>query len=143
MSESDDIINGRRSKVAHETDRLGRVIGVRLLKPSQETRVIAMTVDLDGEMGVPDPANPGERLKIPIRAGYMIAAQVCEIDGAPIPFARNRNELDAVFDRLDEEGLEASAKALAGLRLEIQNETGPDAAKNSAGTPSFDSNSGS
>jgi hypothetical protein len=143
MSESEDIINGRRSKTGHETDKLGRVIGVRLLRPSQETRAIAMTVDLDGDMSVPDPNRPGEVFKIPIRAGYMIAAQVCEINGVPVPFARNRNELDAIFDRLDQEGLEAAAIGIAKIRQEIESEQGLDAAKNSAGTQFSDSNSGS
>lgn len=144
MSESDDIINGRRSKLERKTDALGRVIGVRPLRPSQETRVLAMTADLDGDISVPDPSVPGGKVKIPIRAGYMIAAQVCEIDSVPVPFARDRSELDAVFDRLDQEGLQAAAEAMVVIREAADEaQSGLAAAKNSVGTPSSDSNSGS
>jgi len=49
------------------------------------------------------------------RVGLILAAAVCMIDEIRIPFARNRGELDAIYDRLDEEGLNAAARAFKRL----------------------------
>jgi hypothetical protein len=49
----------------------------------------------------------------------IVAASVCEIDSIPIPFARNRPELDSIADRLDEEGLAAAMKALTRYQPKV------------------------
>lgn len=89
MITSEDIAN-RYKKIERESDALGRVIGVRKLRLSQQIRVDDLA-----------PAN--DRHDIPL-----LAASVCEIDGIPIPFPNSRGELDAIIDRLDGEGMAAA-----------------------------------
>lgn len=103
----------RYSTVEKEADEFGRVIGVRRLKPSEQTKVAGMTADLTGHEDAVTPE--GERVKVSHRLPLMMAAAVCMIDDVRIPFARNRGELDAMYDRLDVEGLAAAAKAMARL----------------------------
>jgi hypothetical protein len=45
----------------------------------------------------------------------LIAASVCMIDEARISFPRTRGELDAIYDRLDAEGMAAATKAMINL----------------------------
>lgn len=128
MSASEEIIQ-RYNKIERELDALGRTIGVRRLKPSQQMKLQGMTADLDGENVQTNPET-GAEMRIPMRAPAFIAAAVAEIDGAPIPFPRNRAELDSMLDALDSEGLDAAATALARLTTGDV-EQGMDAAKNS------------
>jgi hypothetical protein len=109
---SEEFIN-RYSRVEREADTVGRLISVRKLKVSQQTRIIGMTPELEGETEVTITGADGVEKKVHIsRRGLMLAAAaVCEIDGIPIPFAKNRYELDAIADRLDEEGLRAAMTA--------------------------------
>lgn len=113
MSTESEVILARYRAVEKEADALGRVIGVRRLKPSEQTKVAGMCADLTGndEMTGPD----GNPVHIPHRMPLLIAAAVCMIDEARIPFPRNRAELDAVYDRLDMEGVTAAGNALARL----------------------------
>jgi hypothetical protein len=123
----------RYNKIEREADDWGRVIGVRRLKPSESAKVRGMVADLKGFDEVPNAT--GEMIQIPHSMGHFIAAAVCEIDQAPIPFSRNRAELDAILDRLDDKGLFAATKALG--RLGDEAITNPkDEAKNLLGTPS-------
>jgi hypothetical protein len=110
---SEEFIN-RYSRVEREADAIGRLVSVRKLKVSQQTRVSEMTPGLDGETEIVMTNDDGTEKKVRIaRRGLMlVAASVCEIDGVPIPFSRNRGELDSIADRLDEEGLAAAMKAL-------------------------------
>lgn len=133
-----DELEWRRARYAHierEKDALGRVIGVRRLKLSERTRLTAMTPDLGGldEVQRPD----GTIALIPQRAQYHIIAMVCQINDAMIPFARNRGELDAIMDRLDQEGIEAASTAVNRLigGEEAEGETHLDKAKNLSGIP--------
>lgn len=116
MKESDAKL-ARYSQVEKETDAWGRVIGVRRLKPSEQSRVAAMTSDLSGSDEAFD--DKGEKILVPRRAPLVIVASVCLIHDengpTPIPFPSNRRELDAMFDRLDVEGLEAAAVAAGRL----------------------------
>jgi hypothetical protein len=117
LTPSEEFIQ-RYSRVEREADVLGRVIAVRRLKPSQSAKVIGFTLDLEGEveMRVLD-EKTGEEKTITIQRRFQmtIAAAVCEIDSIPIPFPRNRGELDAIYDRLDNEGVEAAMIAYSRL----------------------------
>ena len=117
----------RYGAVEKEADSFGRVIGVRRLKPSEQTKISGMTADLSGsdEVITPD----GAKVMLPHRMPLMIAAAVCQIDDARIPFPKSRGELDAIYDRLDAEGIAAAGSAL--VRLSIDEPDKPlDEAKN-------------
>jgi hypothetical protein len=103
----------RYNTIEKEADDFGRVIGVRRLKPSEQTKVAGMTADLTGHEEALNPE--GDKVQVSHRLPLMIAAAVCMIDDARIPFARNRGELDAMYDRLDVEGLAAAGRALVRL----------------------------
>jgi hypothetical protein len=104
----------RYNRVEREADVLNRIIGIRRLKPSEEMRITGMTADLDGfEQATGEDGNP---VKIAKRAPFIVAAMVCEVEGIPFTFPRTRGELDAVYDRLDREGIEAAMRAY--IRLE-------------------------
>jgi hypothetical protein len=106
----------RYNRIERAPDKLGRMIGVRRLKPSQQLRIQEMAPGLDGAMSVTAETKDGlQQIEIPRNSPLVIAASVCEIDSTPIPFPKNRAELDAVLDRLDTEGLEAAGKALSGF----------------------------
>jgi len=104
----------RYSEIVKEADEFGRVIGVRRLKPSEQTKIAGMTSELTGYDEMVNPA--GDTVHIPHRMPLMLAASVCMIDDAHIPFPRSRGELDAIFDRLDIEGMGAIGKAYARLQ---------------------------
>ena len=132
-----DEVEFRRARYAHveqEMDVLGRMIGVRRLKLSERTRLVAMTPDLGGmdEMQRPD----GTVMLAPQRSQYFIVAMVCQINDTRFPFPRNRGELDAILDRLDQEGLDAAAVAVNRI-LGEDTEDGDqiDKAKNLSGIP--------
>ena len=54
-------------------------------------------------------------IQVSRRLQMTVAASVCEIDNTPIPFPKTRGELDAIYDRLDKEGIEATMIAYAKL----------------------------
>jgi hypothetical protein len=133
MSTESEIKLARYSEKAREADALGRVITVRRLKPSEEGKISEM---LNGMVGYEELTNDeGEVIKISHRMPYVISASVCQIDDAFIPFPRNRAELDAIYDRLDREGLTAAGKAFVKLTQTASYGTIDDA-KNLSGTPS-------
>jgi hypothetical protein len=103
----------RYAKVERETDEFGRVIGVRRLRPSQQTRVEEFTPLLEGNRM--DEDGKGGVVAVPRRVPMVVAAAVCEIDGNPVPFPKTRADLDATLDLLDVEGL--TAANLAYMRL--------------------------
>lgn len=118
MSTETEIKLARYSEVAKEADAFSRVIGVRRLKPSEQAKVSGMTPELIGYEDVIN--STGEKVQVPQRAPLFLAASVCIIDDALIPFPRNRGELDAIYDRLDVEGIAAAGKAwmkLAGSKV--------------------------
>jgi len=114
MTPSEELIN-RYARVEREADAFGRLIGVRKLKVSQQTKVSEYTPGLEGETEVVMSDDDGgqKTVRISRRAQMLIAAAVCEIDSVSIPFARNRGELDAIADKLDEEGIVAAMIAYA------------------------------
>lgn len=108
----------RYAKVEREADDFGRVIGVRRLKPSESARVGAMIADIVGHEDIKyNDQETGEekQFQIPNRMPFIVAASVCEIDSVKIPFSKSRGELDAIYDRLDTEGITAAAKAYGRL----------------------------
>lgn len=113
MSTESEVILARYKAVEKEADTLGRVIGVRRLKPSEQTKVAGMCSELTGydETMGPDDIS----VRIPHRMPLFIASSVCMIEDAHIPFPRNRAELDSIYDRLDMEGIAAAGTALARL----------------------------
>lgn len=104
----------RYRQVERETDAMSRCIGVRRLKPSEQGRLQGMVQDLQGSEMVKNP-DTGEEMSVSHKTPYFIAAAVCEIDATPIPFPRSRGELDAIYDRLDVEGITAAASAMTRL----------------------------
>ena len=126
----------RYSHIEREADTLGRIIGVRRLRLSEMARLTAMTPDLGGMDEVQNPTIPGTTMLVQQRAQYVVVAMVCESNGAHIPFARSRGELDAIFDRLDIEGMQAAGDAVVRLISEDSAEGTPiDKAKNLSGIP--------
>ena len=118
MQTESEIKLARYNTVEKEADKFGRLIGVRRLKPSEQTKLSGMTADLTGYDEVMN--NSGEMVRIPHSMPLRIAAAVCLIVGqdgieARIPFPRNRAELDAIYDRLDAEGMAAAGAALVKL----------------------------
>lgn len=109
-----EVILARYKRKEMESDALGRVITVRKLRPSEQTKIAGMTSDLTGADELIGPQ--GEKVMMPHRIPLTVAACVCEIDGIMIPFPKTRQELDAVYDRLDAEGLAAASAAIARLQ---------------------------
>lgn len=114
-------LKDRYSAIERVPDALGRVVGVRRLKLSEQVRVEEMA-----------PNSPGNVA--------LIAAAICELDGAPLPFPRDRQELDHQLDLLDLEGMQAASTAWAALhkpakKADGEPESDLDRAKKSQGTP--------
>lgn len=127
MTTQSEIIMNRYRETEREADAFGRLITVRRLKPSEQTKVAGYCTDLTGydEVTAPD----GTPTRIPHRLPLLIAAAVSKIDDIHVPFARSRGELDAIYDALDAEGL--AAAGLAAAKLAARDEQNPvDAAKN-------------
>ena len=92
-------IKARYQTVEREADRAGRVIGTRRLKLAERLKISEMTSQQNSDaLGI-----------------MIVAASVCEIDGRPIPFPRNRSELDSVIDALDEEGISTASTLVMKL----------------------------
>jgi hypothetical protein len=107
----------RYKHVEKEADSLGRIIGVRRLRPSEQTKLVGMTQDLSGfDMTIAtDAEGEKEEFAVPHRGPLLITAAVCEINDVKIPFPKNRAELDAIYDRLDVPGLRAAVTAMTRL----------------------------
>ena len=107
------------ARVEKVADALGRIIGVRRLKPSQLVRVQEFGRGPDGMTS----------------GALMVAAAVCSIDEAVILFPKSREELDGTLDSLDEEGMKAALDALGRFDVSEKDESGQvkseaEAAKN-------------
>lgn len=101
-------------RIARKDDAFGRVIGVRMLKVSQQVKISEMTPALEGETEMS--GDDGKVIRIPRRSIPVVVASVCEIDGQMIPFPRTRGELDSMMDLLDEEGILAAVLAYSDLK---------------------------
>ena len=106
----------QKEKVA---DKWGRILSIQRLKQSQMEKIQGFTSDLQGVTKVMNP-DTGEESSIPRNWRLILAAHVREIDENPLPFPRNREELDAILDRLDEEGMEAAATAFSKLMTTVE-----------------------
>jgi hypothetical protein len=113
MTTESEVKLARYSEVVKEADSFGRVIGVRRLKPSEQTKLAGMTSELAGYDEMTN--DKGERVRVPHRMPLLVAAAVCMIDDAHIPFPRNEGELYAIYDRLDIEGMKAAGEGVAKL----------------------------
>ena len=118
MSKSDEIAAraAKYNRVERVADSLGRVIGVRRLKPSQQLKVEEYAAGLTGSVTMTDEA--GASVEVPRCLPLLLAAAVCEIDETPVPFPKSRGELDAILDVLDDEGMTAVAQALSKINTE-------------------------
>ncbi len=128
MTQSETIM-ARYRETEKEADSLGRIITVRRLKPSEQTKVAGYCADLTGydEITAPD----GTMTRIPHRMPLLIAAAVCRIGDFHILFPRSRAELDSTYDALDAEGLAAAGAAVARLAAKEADDQSPvDSAKN-------------
>lgn len=135
MATESELRKARYSTTEKEADDMGRVIAVRRLRLSQQTKINGMTEELTGFDEIKGP-DGGEAVRLSHRVPLIIAASVCEIDGVEIPFPRNRGELDAIYDRLDTEGVAAAGRALVRLQQREPSEAEKkDEAKNLSGTP--------
>lgn len=117
MSTESEVKLARYNEVAKEADELGRVIGVRRLKPSEQTKIAGMSGELTGYDEMTN--SEGNKIQIPHRMPLILAASVCMIDEVHIPFPRSRGELDAIYDRLDKEGIAAAGKAMIKLNPDM------------------------
>ncbi len=97
MTPSDEILS-RYARVERATDALGRVIGVKKLRPIDQAKAI----DFAG-------TGPDSFMA----SLYLAAMAVCEIDGDPIPSAKSSEELATIVNILDEEGLSAIREGLS------------------------------
>jgi hypothetical protein len=136
---SDEILQ-RYRHIEREADSRGRILGIRRLRPSEQSKITGMTPDLGGYDLVPrfgdDDAEDLKPLRLSHRMPLMMAASVCEIDGNPIPFPRNRQELDSIYDQLDAEGIQAIVAAATRLgETQIAEAARREASKNLSGTP--------
>lgn len=125
MSTESDVKTARYRKTEKQADKFGRIIGVRRLKPSEQSKIAGMTTDLAGsdEVMVANPETHEEiKVLIPHRAPLLLAASVCLISDdqgdMPVSFPRTRAELDAIYDRLDVEGLIAAGEAMVRLNAD-------------------------
>jgi hypothetical protein len=122
MPTESEIKTARYTQTEKEADDFGRIIFVRRLKPSEQTRLAGMTGELSGsdEVMLEDPETKQLRMvSIRHRDPLILAASVCKISDEqgeyPVAFPKDRAALDAILDRLDGEGLLAAGKALQRL----------------------------
>jgi hypothetical protein len=115
MSTESEIKIARYKQVEKEADAFGRVIGVRRLRPSEQSKVIGMTPDLSGGEITDLINDDGQPVIMSHRGPLFVAAAVCDIDDKHLPFPKNRAESDWAYDNLDIEGINAAIKAIARL----------------------------
>lgn len=128
MSTMSETIASRYRDRETEADELGRIITVRRLRPSEQTKVAGYCADLTGADEVTGP--DGAKIQVPHRMPLLIAGAVCRIDEIHLRFPQSRAELDANYDLLDAEGLAAAGTAVARLAAKDGNQDPVDSAKN-------------
>jgi hypothetical protein len=115
--------NSKYRAVEREAADDGRIIGVRRLRPSEKLRISGLTQDLNGADEVDEQVDgpDGQKIKtgktfaVPHRLPLIIVASVCEIGEAKVGFPKDRRELDARYDMLDDVGVAAASRAWARL----------------------------
>ncbi|HYA07485.1 MAG TPA: hypothetical protein VEF90_16490 [Xanthobacteraceae bacterium] len=88
------------NRVEYATDSKGRNLGVVRFNASLRRRVLKALSAENGDKG----------------QYFVMAATACccvSIDGVPVPFPTTELQVDALIDRLDQEGLEAIAITIA------------------------------
>jgi len=90
--------SGSSSNEATIKDKRGRTLKVRKIGPLQRTRLFKL-------MG------PDNSRNIPLLGHYQMAVSVIEIDGIAHAFPTTELQIEAMIERLDEDGLEAVAEA--------------------------------
>ena len=107
---SEDVIKkAAKTKTVISAD--GLTLVVRRLGPLQRMKL----ADVVGPMSAQNPAYIGTAA---------IAASIVSIDGEPIPFPANKRELEAIVQRLDDDGISAAGDALAELNNITHDEDG-------------------
>jgi hypothetical protein len=94
MTTASEEILARRAqydRIEREADALGRIIGVKRLKPSQQIKVEEMAPGLSGTSDFKNEA--GEMVAVSRRAPLMLAASVREIDSVPVRLTRSSIDL--------------------------------------------------
>ena len=88
------------NRIEYTTDTMGRRLGVKRVNASLRRKVLkAMSAD------------SGEKGQL-----FIMAATACccvSIDGIDVPFPTTELQIDALIDRLEQEGLEAVATTIA------------------------------
>src|SRR5258708_373658 len=77
MTTESEVKLARYSTIEKEADEFGRVIGVRRLKPSEQTKVSGFCADLTGSDEMI--SETGAKILIPHRVPLVVAAAVCMI----------------------------------------------------------------
>jgi hypothetical protein len=109
---SEDILAraAKYNRIEFHPDELGRLIGVKQLKLSEQLKIQEMAPGLEGSTLTE--GEDGKMIELPKTLPLIMAASVRKIDDQDIPFPRDRRSLDAILDRLDSEGLAAAGAAL-------------------------------
>lgn len=104
------------------TDSRGRQIGIKKMGPLDRLRLFEVI--------------GAENSKNEQYAGYAaLAFLVTSLDGEPVPRPENKIRLEALVQRLDDEGMDAIAMHLQS-QAEASQATDEDALKNGSSTPS-------
>ena len=104
-------------------DARGRSIGVKRLNPLDRLKLFEV-------IGAENSRNEQY-------AGYAaLAFLVTSIDGEPVARPANKIQLEALVQRLDDEGMDAVAAHLEAQAKDKKAEADEDALKNGSGTPS-------
>lgn len=99
VTPSQAIVNDA-NRIEYTTDSLGRRLGVKRMSASLKRRVLkALSAPSCG--------------KDELLFMAMVACSCVEIDGQPVPFPTTELQVDALIDRLEQEGLSAIGIALA------------------------------
>ncbi|WP_152535809.1 hypothetical protein [Bradyrhizobium sp. Ai1a-2] len=118
----------RYAQREREADALGRLIEVRRLKPSERIKLEGFLSDLTGV--IEGEGTDGTKISMPRWVTMLPVASVSKIDDVHVAFPRSRGELDAILDRLDDEGMSAATAALTRLHRDEAVIDPEEAAKN-------------
>ena len=88
------------NRVEYTTDALGRTLGVTRLNAKLRRRVVKALSPSQGE-------------KSQYLFMAMISCACVSIDGTPVPFPTSELQIDALIDRLEQEGMDAIGLCIA------------------------------
>lgn len=110
------VVTGQQNTVT-VIDKRGRKIVIQKQGPIQRTRMFKV-------MGPTNSANQ------PLVGHYSMVCSVIEIDGQPEPFPTSDAQIEALLERLDEDGLEAIAEGWVKAKWVATSESNRDNVKN-------------